>query len=81
MSASEKNKLSIICFSGDFDNLVAAFTLAIGSAALNYNVTNFFTFWGLYVIEKKKERSFSDKGILARTFNTSNRRLSQSFTY
>lgn len=68
MSASEKKKLSIICFSGDFDKLVAAFTLASGSAALNYDVNIFFTFWGLNVIKNKKGRSFSGEGILARTF-------------
>lgn len=36
METLEKKKLSIISFSGDFDKLVAAFTLASGSAALNY---------------------------------------------
>jgi len=32
---NSKDKLSIICFSGDFDKLVAAFTLASGAAATN----------------------------------------------
>lgn len=61
-------KLSIIVFSGDFDKLVAAFTLASGSAAVNYEVNLFFTFWGLNAIKSKKGRVFSGKGILARTF-------------
>lgn len=61
-------KLSIIVFSGDFDKLVAAFTLASGSAAVNYEVNLFFTFWGLNAIKVKKGRSFTGKGILARTF-------------
>lgn len=68
MSASDEKKLSIICFSGDFDKLVAAFTLASGSAAVNYDVNVFFTFWGLNAIKKKKGRSFTGKGILAKTF-------------
>jgi len=68
MGTSEKKKLSIISFSGDFDKLVAAFTLATGSAAVNYEVNIFFTFWGLNVIKKKKGRSFLGKGILAKTF-------------
>jgi len=68
MSTSDKNKLSIICFSGDFDKLVAAFTLASGSAAVNYEVNIFFTFWGLNAIKKKKGRSFTGKGVLAKTF-------------
>ncbi|MCF6242445.1 MAG: DsrE/DsrF/DrsH-like family protein [Bacteroidales bacterium] len=64
-----KKKISIISFSGDFDKLVAAFTLATGSAAMNYEVNLFFTFWGLYVIKKKKGHDFTGKGMLARTFN------------
>jgi peroxiredoxin family protein len=68
MSTSDNKKLSIICFSGDFDKLVAAFTLASGSAAVNYEVNIFFTFWGLNAIKKKKGRSFTGKGVLAKTF-------------
>jgi len=68
MSTSNNKKLSIICFSGDFDKLVAAFTLASGSAAVNYEVNIFFTFWGLNAIKKKKGRSFTGKGMLAKTF-------------
>lgn len=66
MSNSDKKKLSIISFSGDFDKLVAAFTLASGSAAVNYEVNIFFTFWGLNAIKKKKGRSFTGKGVLAK---------------
>jgi len=63
-----KKKLSIISFSGDFDKLVAAFTLATGSAAVGYDVNIFFTFWGLNAIKKKKGRAFTGKGFLARFF-------------
>ena len=62
-------KLSIICFSGDFDKAVAAFTLATGSAAVNYEVNIFFTFWGLNLLKAKKGRSFIGKGVAARFFN------------
>ena len=61
-------KLSIISFSGDFDKLVAAFTLATGSAAIGYEVNIFFTFWGLNVVKKKKGRSPLGQGFLARFF-------------
>jgi peroxiredoxin family protein len=61
-------KLSIISFSGDFDKLVAAFTLATGSAAVGYEVNIFFTFWGLNIIKKKKGHSPLGKGFLARFF-------------
>lgn len=63
-----KKKLSIICFSGDFDRVVAAFTLATGAAAVNYEVNLFFTFWGLNVVKQKKGRHFLGKGLLARMF-------------
>jgi peroxiredoxin family protein len=61
-------KLSIISFSGDFDKLVASFTLATGSAAVGYEVNMFFTFWGLNVIKEKKGRNPVGKGFLARFF-------------
>jgi peroxiredoxin family protein len=65
---NRNRKLSIICFSGDFDKLVAAFTLATGSSAVGYEVNLFFTFWGLNVIKKKPGRHFIGKGVLARVF-------------
>jgi peroxiredoxin family protein len=65
----ENNKLSIICMSGDFDKIIAVFTLASGAAACNYEVNIFFTFWGLNAIKKKTGRSFIGKGFLARVFN------------
>ena len=66
---AEKDKLSIICMSGDFDKAIAVFTLASGAAAVNYEVNIFFTFWGLNAIKKKTGRSFIGKGVLARIFN------------
>ena len=50
---ADKKKISIVCFSGDFDKIVAAFTIATGAAATNREVTLFFTFWGLNVLKKK----------------------------
>ena len=66
---ADKNKLSIICMSGDFDKAIAVFTLASGAAAVNYEVNVFFTFWGLNNLKKKTGRSFIGKGFLARFFN------------
>jgi peroxiredoxin family protein len=62
-------KLSIIVFSGDFDRAIAAFTLATGAAAVNWEVNLFFTFWGLDIIKKNRGRAFIGKGFLARLFN------------
>jgi peroxiredoxin family protein len=62
-------KLSIIVFSGNFDRAVAAFTLATGAAAVNWEVNLFFTFWGLNIIKKKRGRAFIGKSFLSRFFN------------
>lgn len=66
---SEKNKLSIIAMSGDFDKTIAVFTLASGAAAVNYEVNIFFTFWGLNSIKKVTGRQFSGQGFMASFFN------------
>jgi peroxiredoxin family protein len=66
---NKQDKLSIICFSGDFDKAVAAFTLAVGAAAANKEVMLFFTFWGLNIIRKNKGRSFMGRDLLTRVFN------------
>ena len=65
----QKEKLSIVCFSGDFDRAVAAFTLATGAAATNREVTLFFTFWGLNIIKKRPGHRWTGQGIMARFFN------------
>ena len=66
---SARKKLSIVCFSGDFDKAVATFTLASGAAAVNYEVNLFFTFWGLNLIKNRKGRRFAGRGVSARAFN------------
>lgn len=65
----ETKKLSIVCFSGDFDKAIAALTIASGAAAVGYEVNLFFTFWGFNIIKKKKGRTPIGKGILAKIFN------------
>lgn len=69
MEAKSKKKLSIISFSGEFDKAVAVFTLASGSAAVNYEVNIFFTFWGFNAVKLKPGHSFVGKGVLGRFFN------------
>jgi thiamine biosynthesis protein ThiS len=68
MGGGQQKKLSLISFSGDFDKLVAAFTLASGAAAVGYEVNLFFTFWGLNAIKKERGRKAIGKGFLARFF-------------
>ena len=66
---AEKKKFSIIVFSGDYDKAFAAFTIASGAAALNYEVNLFFTFFGLNIIKKRRGRKWLGKDFLARFFN------------
>ena len=44
--------VTLIVFSGDFDRVMAAFTMAVGAAASGSKVSMFFTFWGLSVLKK-----------------------------
>lgn len=67
--SGEHKKVSIVCFSGDFDKVLAAFTIATGAAATNREVTIFFTFWGLNVLKKKQGRAWVGKNLLSRIFN------------
>ncbi len=66
---TEKKKLSIVCFSGDYDKVIAAYTIATGAMATNREVTMFFTFWGLNVLKKQQGRSWLGKDVLSRAFN------------
>lgn len=69
MIRTDKKKISIVCFSGDYDKVIAAYTIATGAMATNREVTMFFTFWGLNVLKKKQGRSWLGKDLLSRAFN------------
>ena len=47
-----KTRKTIIVFSGDFDKVMAAFIIANGAAAMDDEVTMFFTFWGLNALRR-----------------------------
>jgi len=66
---SDHKKISIVCFSGDFDKMLAAYTIATGAAATNREVTMFFTFWGLNALKKQQGHSWLGKDFLSRMFN------------
>lgn len=55
--ADVKQKLSIVCFSGDFDKALPMLILGTGAAAFDYEVNLFFTFWGSTSLKRKKEGS------------------------
>ncbi|MBW7477745.1 DsrE/DsrF/DrsH-like family protein [Paenibacillus oenotherae] len=64
---NEKQKTTIVLFSGDMDKAMAAFIIANGAAAYDHEVTIFFTFWGLNTM-RKDEVVKVKKGFLEKAF-------------
>ena len=59
-----KHAQTIVVFSNDLDKALAAFIIANGAKASGYDVTLFFTFWGLNILRKENvnvKKSFIDK--------------------
>ncbi|MGB5984961.1 MAG: DsrE/DsrF/DrsH-like family protein [Desulfobacterales bacterium] len=50
---TQKNKASLIVFSGDLDKALAAFVIATGAVAMGMEVVMFFTFWGTPLLRAK----------------------------
>lgn len=65
--STEREKTTIVLFSGDLDKAIAAFIIANGAAAYDHDVTIFFTFWGLNTM-RKEEVVNTKKGMLERMF-------------
>ncbi len=70
--AAQKEKLTMVVFSGDLDKALAAFILATTAASMGMEVNMFFTFWGLNIV-KKNEGSIKGKGFIRNMFNMINR--------
>lgn len=64
---AHKKSKTIVCFSDDLDRVMATFVIANGAAAMDSEVTIFFTFWGLNVLKKSKP-PILHKGLLDRMF-------------
>jgi len=67
-----KDKLTMVVFSGELDRALAAFILATTAATMGMEVQMFFTFWGLNVI-KRNEGSIQSKGLMRKMLNFMNR--------
>jgi peroxiredoxin family protein len=67
---AEKQSATIVLFSGDFDKVFAAFTIATGTLAAGIDTTLFVTFWGLNAIRKD---ILTGKGIMGRMVGVMNR--------
>src|SRR3990172_11053787 len=69
---ADKEKMTIVLFSGELDKALAAFILATTGASMGMEVSMFFTFWGLNII-KKNEGSIQSKGLMRKMLNMMNR--------
>ena len=67
---AEKKTATIVLFSGDFDKVFAAFTIAIATLAAGMDTTLFVTFWGLKAIQKG---NLTGKGLMGRMVGLMNR--------
>jgi peroxiredoxin family protein len=72
MAEVEKEKLTIVVFSGELDKALAAFIIATTGASMGMDVSMFFTFWGLNIL-KKNEGSAGGKGLMKKMLNIMNR--------
>ena len=72
MATAEKEKLTIVMFSGDLDKALAGFILATTAASMGMEVSMFFTFWGLNIL-KKNEGGIKSKGLMRKMLNFMNR--------
>jgi peroxiredoxin family protein len=72
VKTAEKEKMTLVVFSGEFDKAVAAFILATTGASMGMEVTMFFTFWGLNIL-KKNEGPAGGKGLMGKMLNLMNR--------
>lgn len=53
--ALEKNRQTLVVFSGDLDKALASMIIANGALAMGKEVSMFFTFWGLNILRKSKK--------------------------
>ncbi|MBM4372317.1 MAG: DsrE/DsrF/DrsH-like family protein [Deltaproteobacteria bacterium] len=57
------DRVSLICFSGDWDRLFAALTIASGALAMGQEVHLFFTFWAVTALRKEGGEASPDKAL------------------
>ncbi len=62
------DKLALGIMSGNLDNTIAAFIVALGAAAYDMEVDLFFTFWGLSALRDPKKKA--QKDFMGKMFGT-----------
>jgi peroxiredoxin family protein len=62
----QEERVSVVCFSGDWDRLFAAFIIANGALALGQDVHMFFTFWGATAVRRAEGADNASKSWIQR---------------
>lgn len=65
----DKQHLSLLMFSGEYDKALAAFILANSAREMDMSVTMFFAFWGLTILRDPGKMSLEDKTIYEKMFS------------
>ncbi|MCC7568719.1 MAG: DsrE/DsrF/DrsH-like family protein [Candidatus Methanofastidiosa archaeon] len=61
-------KMALIVFSGELDKALATFVLATGAAASGWDVTLFFTFWGINIVRSENKCALEKKDVMSKMF-------------
>jgi peroxiredoxin family protein len=62
------SKATIVMFSGDLDKALAGFVIASGAAASGWDVTVFFTFWGINIVRDENKQPAKPKTMVEKMF-------------
>lgn len=62
------SKATIVMFSGDLDKALAGFVIASGAAASGWEVTLFFTFWGINIVRDPNKQPKNPKTFVEKMF-------------
>ena len=62
------SKATIVMFSGDLDKALAGMVIATGAAASGWDVTLFFTFWGINIVRDANKQPAKPKTMVEKMF-------------
>jgi peroxiredoxin family protein len=63
-------KATIVMFSGELDKALAGFVIANGAAAAGWDVTMFFTFWGINIVRSSNKKTLEKKEFVEKMFES-----------
>jgi peroxiredoxin family protein len=68
-TSKSDDSINIICFSGEWDKLFAALSIASGALALGKEVHLFFTFWAISALQNENKTTNSKKTLTQKFMN------------